>query len=217
MLPTPLTPVLVCAVAVAALLAAEARGSRAGVAVAKLTAASSFLWAALAWGALDSRYGVIVLVGLALCWLGDTLLIRPGQTLTFQLGIGAFLLGHVAYAVAFWMGPQSATALAVSAAALAVFTFIVLRWLVPHLTRDFRGPVIAYVATIAAMVMLAVGATAAGAPTAAAAGAIAFAASDISVARDRFVAPGFANAAWGLPLYFGAQLLLASTVGAADA
>ena len=33
------------------------------------------------------------------------------------------------------------------------------------------------------------------------------------VARDRFIAPGFANAAWGLPLYYGAQLVLALTLG----
>jgi hypothetical protein len=32
------------------------------------------------------------------------------------------------------------------------------------------------------------------------------------VARDRFVAPGFVNRAWGLPLYFGAQLLFAFAI-----
>ena len=33
--------------------------------------------------------------------------------------------------------------------------------------------------------------------------------SDLAVARDRFVSPGFANALWGLPLYYVAQLLFA--------
>jgi hypothetical protein len=42
-------------------------------------------------------------------------------------------------------------------------------------------------------------------------GALAFAASDVSVARDRFVRPEFVNRAWGLPLYYAAQLLLATT------
>ena len=42
-------------------------------------------------------------------------------------------------------------------------------------------------------------------------GALAFTASDVSVARDRFVKHEFVNRAWGLPLYFGAQLLLAVT------
>jgi hypothetical protein len=44
-------------------------------------------------------------------------------------------------------------------------------------------------------------------------GASLFAISDLSVARDRFVARAFVNRLWGLPLYFAAQLILASTVG----
>lgn len=48
------------------------------------------------------------------------------------------------------------------------------------------------------------------------AGAILFAASDISVARDRFVADGFWNKAWGLPAYFIAQLILAWSVADAS-
>jgi uncharacterized membrane protein YhhN len=33
--------------------------------------------------------------------------------------------------------------------------------------------------------------------------------SDLAVARDRFVAPSFANRSWGLPSYYAGQLLLA--------
>jgi hypothetical protein len=36
--------------------------------------------------------------------------------------------------------------------------------------------------------------------------------SDLAVARERFVSSTFWNRAWGVPLYFGAQLVLASTV-----
>jgi hypothetical protein len=43
-------------------------------------------------------------------------------------------------------------------------------------------------------------------------GATCFMSSDVAVARDRFVTPGVANRVWGLPLYYGAQLLLAWTV-----
>ena len=43
-------------------------------------------------------------------------------------------------------------------------------------------------------------------------GALAFAASDLSVARDRFVASSLVNKAWGLPVYYVAQLLLAWSV-----
>jgi uncharacterized membrane protein YhhN len=61
------------------------------------------------------------------------------------------------------------------------------------------------------MSTLACGVTAAGGPWAVAAGALAFTASDVSVARDRFVRPQFLNRAWGLPLYYVAQLLIART------
>jgi len=48
-----------------------------------------------------------------------------------------------------------------------------------------------------------------GGPLAVAVGALAFTASDVSVARDRFVRHEFLNRAWGLPLYYAAQVLLA--------
>ena len=44
------------------------------------------------------------------------------------------------------------------------------------------------------------------------AGAVLFFLSDLGVARDRFVSPGVWNRAVGLPLYYGAQLLLAASV-----
>ena len=53
--------------------------------------------------------------------------------------------------------------------------------------------------------------TVAGGPWQVAVGALAFTASDVAVARDRFVKNGFQNRAWGLPLYYGAQLLIAAT------
>jgi len=42
-----------------------------------------------------------------------------------------------------------------------------------------------------------------------AAGAVLFFASDLAVARDKFVAKGFVNRAWGLPVYYAGQLLIA--------
>ncbi|MCP3985278.1 MAG: lysoplasmalogenase [bacterium] len=196
----------------AALLVCQYRDYRPGIIVAKLTAASSFVWAAVAWGAMDNPYGQIILLGLVLCWLGDALLLPPGQSLWFQLGIGAFLSGHLAYAVAFLQGPLSLPGLGIAALGLAVFTFLVLRWLAPYVPPDFKLPVTAYMCVISVMVVLAIGSSVATGRPAAAIGAVAFALSDVSVARDRFVAPGFGNGVWGLPLYFASQFVLASTV-----
>jgi uncharacterized membrane protein YhhN len=198
--------------AVAALLLSLYQGFRPGIIVAKLTAASSFVWACLVWGGMASTYGQIILVGLLLCWLGDALLLPPGQSLWFRLGIAAFLSGHLAYAIAFLQGPLSLVGLAVSAIALGVFAFVVLRWLAPHVPEEFKIPVIAYLVVISVMTVLAIGSSVATGRPAAAIGAVAFALSDVSVSRERFVAPGFVNGAWGLPLYFASQFVLASTV-----
>lgn len=204
-------PVAVCAAAVCLLLLAEWRDSRTGVCLAKPLASACFLWTALASGATGSAYGRLVLLGLALCACGDVLLIPRESARAFQAGIGSFLLAHVAYLAGFlWLG-ASATALLVSGVVLAGLAWSLLRWLGPHL-GDFRTPVRVYVAVIMLMVACAVGAAAAGASALAPVGALAFAASDVSVARDRFVAAGFVNAAWGLPLYYAAQLLLAGSV-----
>ena len=201
-----------CVTCVTLLVVASRGPWRPGVIVGKMGAALSFVGLALTLGALDSDYGRIMLAGLVLCAAGDALLLPSGQTIWFQAGIGAFLLGHLAYAVAFLGEPLNLPVAIAMGLAMVTFGIATLRWLRPQLPADFRAPVIAYVAVISAMVCLAVAASSAGAPLTVALGAVGFAASDLSVARDRFVAPGFVNGAWGLPLYFGSQLLLASTV-----
>lgn len=204
-------PFLVCAVAVAGLLWAEYRGSHRGVWFTKPVASLAFIGAGLAAGALNSTYGQLILVGLVLCLLGDVLLIPRERPAVFRAGVFAFLLGHVAYSVAFLTQPLDAFGLVGGAILLAVVVGGVLRWLASSLPADMVWPVRIYVVVIGVMSTLACGVSAAGGPWAVAVGALAFTASDISVARDRFVRPAFPNRAWGLPLYYGAQLLLAAT------
>ena len=206
-------PWLACAAAVALLLRAERRASQAGVWTWKPLAAACFLAAAWLWGAPETEYGRWILLGLALSACGDLLLI-PRDLRCFQLGIAAFLCAHLAYAAGFVALGQAPAALALAACGIAVVVAICWRWLAPHLPARFRAPVGGYFAAIGAMGALALGAVGAGAPLAAGAGALAFMASDLSVARERFVAPGFVNSAWGLPLYFFAQLLLAWSAAA---
>lgn len=204
-------PYALCAVAVTVLLWAEHRGSQSGLWVAKPVASLAFIWAGLAAGAMDSNYGQLVLAGLVLCLVGDVLLIPLERPAVFRAGVFAFLGGHVAYSAAFLTRPIDPVGLAAGAALLAVVVLVVLRWLATSLPRDMVGPVRIYMGVIGIMSALACGVSAAGGPWAVAAGALAFTASDISVARDRFVRREFLNRAWGLPLYYGAQLLLAST------
>ena len=98
--------------------------------------------------------------------------------------------------------------LAFSAIAMAAFAIIVLRWLWPHLPHNLRPPVVAYVIAISLMVVLASG-TIAATGWQLVVGAVVFAASDIFVARERFVSSSVANRLWGLPLYYAAQLIFA--------
>ena len=58
------------------------------------------------------------------------------------------------------------------------------------------------------------GAYGAGAPWMVPVGAAMFTASDIAVVRDRFISKGFVNRAWGLPLYYAAQLVIAWSIAA---
>ena len=204
-------PYLLCAVAVAGLLWAEYRGSRQGLWLAKPVASLAFIWAGAAAGALDSTYGQWILLGLVLCLLGDVLLIPHDRPAVFRAGVFAFLGGHVAYSAAFLTQPLDGFGLAGGAILLAVVVGGVLRWLASSLPADMAWPVRIYMIVIGVMSALACGVTAAGGPWAVAVGALAFTASDVSVARDRFVRHEFLNRAWGLPLYYGAQLLLAAT------
>ena len=204
-------PYLLCAVAVGGLLRAEYRGSRQGLWFAKPAASAAFIWAGLAAGALDTAYGQLVLLGLVLCLLGDVLLIPLERPTAFRAGVFAFLAGHVAYSAAFLTRPLDAIGLAAGAIVLAVVVGGVLRWLGSSLPRGMVWPVRVYMIVIGVMSALACGVTAAGGPWAVAIGALAFTASDVSVARDRFVRREFLNRAWGLPLYYAAQLLIAST------
>jgi len=205
---SPLVFTVLCAAFTGLLLWGEYRGNKALCWIAKTAASAAFVLAGVAAGALESVYGMWVLAALILCMAGDLLLIPSGQKF-FLAGMGAFAAGHGAYVGAFLSGDAAATPVFVGgAAAMTIFAVVSLRWLWPHLGA-FRIPVAGYTTIISIMV-----ATSLLAPAGAIAaiGALAFAISDLAVARDRFVSPGFINRSWGLPLYYGAQLLLANSI-----
>ncbi len=213
--------ILLTLVALAALLMAEYAGSRRGVWIAKPLASTGFLAVAIAAGALDGsaegggpdgRYGLLVLLGLVLSWWGDVFLIPDDRPRIFQAGIASFLLGHVAYVVAFASLGLQPLAAVVTTLILIAPVLKILRWLRPHLPPDMTIPVYAYIVVITCMIICAVGAVANVGRPMILLGALMFYVSDLAVARDRFVATGFDNRIWGLPLYYGGQLVLASTI-----
>jgi uncharacterized membrane protein YhhN len=202
---------VVCALGVAGLLVAERHESQAGKWLTKPVASLAFIAVAVFAGAMATGYGRLIVLGLVLCLLGDVLLIPKDRPGVFRLGVLAFLCGHVAFAAAFLTQPLDLRWLAFAAVALGIALWRVWNWVGPSLPGDMRLPVQAYFLVIASMTALACAVTGAGATPLVALGAIAFTASDVSVARDRFVSPGFSNRAWGLPLYYLAQVLLALT------
>ena len=195
------------ATAVAALLWAELKSSRLGIWLTKPVTSTLFVITALLAGALDSFYGRLILLGLLLSWLGDVFLI-PKRQLFFIAGLGCFLLAHVAFSAAFLLQPLEVLPLTLATIATVVAAIIILRWLWPHLSHNFRPAVVSYLVAISLMVVLASGTMAAVGP-ALVIGAVMFAVSDIFVARERFVLPSVANKLWGLPLYYAAQLIFA--------
>jgi uncharacterized membrane protein YhhN len=205
---------LLTGIALAILLIAEAKGLRWLKWIAKPTASAGFLAVALTAGALDSTYGRVLFAALVFCWLGDVLLI-PKDRRIFLAGLVAFLLGHVVLIGAFPLLGFDVRGAVAALVLVAPAAFLALRWLGPHLSSGMRVPVRAYVAAISVMVLAAAGATLGGAGTVVLVGAVLFFVSDLAVARERFVASGFSNRAWGLPLYYGATLLLATTAAGA--
>jgi uncharacterized membrane protein YhhN len=195
------------AAAVVAFLVAEKFESSVGRWIAKPLASAGFVGAALAARALESANGRWIFGALVFSWLGDVLLIPHS---TFILGLASFLIAHLLFAAAFLARGVDARVTLVAFAVSMVPALVVARWLLPHVEKKMRAPVIAYMAAISVMVSLAVGSanfyyTGWYAQIA----AFAFYLSDLSVARDRFVAPGFVNRLWGVPLYYFAQLLFA--------
>ncbi|MEM6293175.1 MAG: lysoplasmalogenase [Myxococcota bacterium] len=196
--------------ALAVLLLAERAGASTWIRLTKPLTSVGFLAYALSEGALQTSYGQAIFAGLVCSWFGDVFLLskRPAW---FLAGLIAFFAAHVAYIAAFATFSPSWSTVLLTTAGLGVAAGLVRGWLRPNLAEGMKRPVDLYMMVITIMVATAFAAWRVDAPTMMLGGAVAFYLSDLSVARDRFVAPGFVNRLWGLPAYYLAQLMLGST------
>ncbi len=203
-----------CAFCVCGLLLAEFYSLQRLKWVTKPSASIFFVLLAYAAGAAETGYGQLILAGLVFCLAGDVLLI-PTCGKSFLTGMAAFALGHAAYIAAFVTSAQAISGLSVFAfVGMAIVAAALLWRLWPHLAA-FRWPVAGYAVIIALMVAASFSAAPDGRESTfwpAAAGAVLFAISDLAVARDQFVERNFFNRLWGLPLYYLAQVMIASSV-----
>ena len=180
-----------CLIAMCLVLFAEARAIAALRAVAKTIASGSFVLFAWQCGALDTGpAGVWLVAGLLFAVAGDLCLLSTNKQ-WFLGGIGAFLLTHVCYCIAFGVLGMKWTAVGVSLVPLTLLAWGVWRWLGPHVGA-LSVPVRVYIVVICFMVACSVGCAAAD-PSPARLGlmvcAVLFFASDLSVALERFVQP----------------------------
>jgi uncharacterized membrane protein YhhN len=200
----------VCALACLALVAAEIQRWPLVRIVAKCVASAAFIAIGVAAIANhDSDAARWIVIGLVLGAIGDVALLGKTDA-AFLAGLGSFLLGHLAYVIAAaQMTPVGDWG--VRGGMLATLPVIVglgvLAWLWPRL-GSMKVPVIAYVLTITAMVIGALAAP----DRLFTMGAVLFFASDLAVAKDKFVGPNVINRVWGLPCYYAAQILIAWSI-----
>lgn len=176
-------------------------------AIAKTLASIGFLGAAIVAGAFDSFFGQTLFIALVWSALGDVLLIAQNSRPAFLAGVGAFLMSHIGYVMVFRLRGIDTTAMLIAAIPLTLVGFVIWRWLRPHAKGAMRFAVPIYIAVITLMVACAVGTVAMSWALLPILAATLFWLSDITVARQRFVAKSFWNRAIGLPLYYAAQHL----------
>ncbi len=207
-----ITGITVTITALIVLLIAEAQNRQTLRWIAKPIASAGFILAAIGYGAFDTTFGLVMLTAFVFSFFGDIFLI-PKNRSTFMTGLLGFGLAHIAYSTAFVIFGIDIGWTLLSAVLITLFIVSIGRWLYPFLATNTRIPLWLYLLVIGIMVSLAGGCTLAGGPVTILTGAVLFAVSDIAVARNKFVAPGLSNKLWGLPLYYLAQHILASSVG----
>jgi uncharacterized membrane protein YhhN len=150
----------------------------------------ALLVAAAAVSDVDSQLKPWVIAALALGLLGDIglMLSDGGPDVPFIAGLAAFLLGHVAYIIAFTkLGLHGLDLLAgglIAAGVAGLALPAALRGAARAAGREFALIVAGYAGVLASMTVLGVGTGA----IAVAVGAVLFLISDAMIARERFVA-----------------------------
>jgi uncharacterized membrane protein YhhN len=141
---------------------------------------------ALALDPADSSVRTWFVVALVFCLAGDVFLMLPSDLFVF--GLGAFLVGHLAYIVGMLIDGVSASRLGIGvvlvALAIAVIGVYILRAVGRGPEPEMGKPVLVYMLVISTMVATAIGAGHA----LAIGGAVLFYASDSLIAWGRFVA-----------------------------
>lgn len=157
----------------------------------------------------------LLILALVLCAVGDALLSQETEA-TFIAGVGAFAAGHLAYIALFLTHASSDPALILDRPGLVwslVLLGIVAATLLAPRAGDLKIPVLCYIPIILGMGITVLSLPETGALRWALPGALAFIASDLILATEKFLLPPQHPAmaltpylVW--PLYWGAQAAL---------
>lgn len=168
--------------------------------------------AILALLALTQAAPLLLVAALTLCAIGDALLSRETEG-TFMAGIGAFAAGHLAYIALFLTALTSDVTLILTRPGLfwsLIILGIVMASLLGPRAGALKGPVLAYIPIILGMGITVLALPEIGSLHWALPAAIAFIASDLILATEKFLLPANHPARkltpyliW--PLYWGAQ------------
>jgi uncharacterized membrane protein YhhN len=169
---------------------------------------------ALTYALAAGRPSWWILVGLACGTVGDVFLIRPERRSFFLAGLASFLLGHLAYTVAFSLsalsGELTSPWVFAGVVPLAAVGVVVYRGLRPGL-GSMKLPVAAYTAVVLLMALAALlrrFAVSGGGFWLPLFGALSFLVSDTLLAYQRFRGPLPVGAMLVALTYVGAQLLI---------
>lgn len=150
-----------------------------------------------------SLSGIITVLALVCCWLGDY-----SGSKNFHLTVVFFAAAHGALISAFLLARKGWTHGPSAILAGIAGSTVISLWLFPHVGAGDRIAVTGYIVVITAMVVCALSVNC-GQRRVWIPAALLFYISDIAVARWRFVSPGPENAFFCYPLYYAACLLFA--------
>ena len=196
---------------VSGLVVSEYYNFKLGEYIFKPLAALSFVFISLKLGALETAYGRLILFSLALCALGDLLLLNRKLKTSFFCGMLVFAIAHLLFSLAFIRGNTfDFVSLITFLPLLVLLGGINFMYLLPRVSRKFKFFVILY--GLAIFVMITSAYTFMYEQKLILLAATFFVLSDIFVAKDRFIKHSTKNALLITPLYFAAQGLFAFSV-----
>ena len=196
---------------VSGLVVSEYYNFKIGEYIFKPVAALSFVFISFKLGALESGYGRLILFSLALCAVGDILLLNRKLKISFFCGMLVFAIAHLLFSLSFIKSSTFDFASLVTFLPLImILGCINFMYLLPRMPHKLKPFILLY--GLAIFMMITSAYTFMYEQKLILIAAIFFVLSDIFVAKDRFIKRSTKNALLITPLYFAAQGLFAFSV-----